>query len=115
MKRNYPIARRSKKSRTTYVTKDGRTHLGDDDYRKLTDEIYERDGGQCQMEVCLFEKQGLPRWMPRSLATLDHIKLRKVGGSERDDVASNVRLAHLRCNTARGSKRIRSTDENTGL
>lgn len=38
-------------------------------------------------------------------ATVDHIKPRKSGGSERDDRQENIAAAHGICNTMRGSRR----------
>lgn len=37
--------------------------------------------------------------------TADHVKPRKMGGSERDDRQENLRAVHWRCNTERGSQR----------
>ncbi len=39
-------------------------------------------------------------------ATTDHIKPRKMGGSERDDRQENLAAVHWWCNSAKGSRRI---------
>ena len=39
-------------------------------------------------------------------ATTDHIKPRKMGGSERDDRQENLAAVHWWCNSKKGSQRI---------
>jgi hypothetical protein len=84
------------------VMKDGReicdqlTKAGRDEYERR-----KRKAWEDQKRICSICHLPL-RW---SDCTADHIKLRKMGGSERDDRQENIAAAHAVCNCQRGSKR----------
>ncbi len=54
-----------------------------------------------QMHICPLCLLPL-RWED---ATTDHIRPRKMGGSERDDSQDNLQAVHLICNGIKGSRR----------
>ena len=74
-----------------------RTSEAIQDFKRI--DIYERDGWICQ----LCKKNVNPQlFFPNSAcASLDHVIPLSRGGSHK---ATNVQLAHLRCNTSRGNK-----------
>lgn len=80
-----------------------RLPLVKDNDRYTVLEIYERDGGVCQLcgEPC--DRAGLEHSSPFSgtKPVIDHIVPRRAGGS---DDRSNVRLAHSRCNVVLGAR-----------
>ena len=84
------------------VFKDGREacnllcKAGSDEYQRRKRVAWEAQGRLCG--ICK-----LPlRWAD---STVDHIKPRKSGGSERDDRQENIAAAHAICNSQRGSRR----------
>lgn len=85
------------------VMKDGReicNHLckaGRDEYERRKRFAWEQ-----QNHICAICKQHL-NWKD---TTCDHIKLRKMGASERDDHQENLAAVHWKCNAERGSKRM---------
>jgi 5-methylcytosine-specific restriction endonuclease McrA len=75
--------------------KDGRVILRGKHYTDLLAFVYERDSRVCH--IC-------GEYVRSEDKSLDHLKNRKMGGGSRDDSANNVKLAHIVCNTERGSK-----------
>ena len=55
-------------------------------------------GGRCAICGCK---------MPFACATSDHITPRGMGGSTRDDRQANIQAACFKCNSEKGSKRIK--------
>lgn len=67
----------------------------------LLAEIAERDGWRCQIPACLLPVDPKLSWPDVMSASLDHVLPLSRGGAH---TPANVRLAHLRCNTARGNR-----------
>lgn len=71
----------------------------------ITDrEIFDRDGWECKMPVCLNpNSRSISRvaWPDPWSRSVDHIVRLADGG---EDTAGNKRAAHLRCNTSAGSR-----------
>lgn len=69
----------------------------------MREEIYERDGWYCGL--CRLKVHKSRRWPDPRSASLDHIIPLSLGGNH---TRTNVQLAHLGCNTAKG---VRAVDE----
>lgn len=77
---------------TNSKTRKANLHSDNHSYKRVAlTLIYERDAGRCG--VCR-------RHVAIDEATIDHIIPRSQGGTE---IASNLQLAHLSCNSSRGA------------
>ena len=84
-----------------HVFRDGRTKInqlckeGRDLYQQRKRDAWEKQGKLCS--ICHLHLN----WAD---STVDHIKVRGMGGGSRDDRQENIAAAHATCNSARGSK-----------
>lgn len=91
-----------KETEAVHIYPDGRevcqtdNAAGRAEYRRRLEVCWDVQDGHCA--IC-----HLP--MRLEEATVDHIRLRKMGASERDDRLHNIAAVHARCNGERGSKR----------
>jgi 5-methylcytosine-specific restriction endonuclease McrA len=84
-----------------YIYPDGREVCRDNQKGKAEYRWRKLEALYRQKGLCAICHQNLPTM----LATMDHIKPRKMGASERDDRQENIRAVHALCNSEKGSKR----------